>query len=83
MEIRRTRKETQPGEPQTLRKLKKKQQFIEPLEQALRAATSTPADAIGLSGVGRLAVGQPADFVALDNLLYVTRTWSRLVSLRG
>jgi N-acetylglucosamine-6-phosphate deacetylase len=54
-----------------------------PLEQALRAATSAPADAIGLSSVGRLSIGQPADFVALDNLLYVTRTWSRLVSLRG
>jgi N-acetylglucosamine-6-phosphate deacetylase len=54
-----------------------------PLEQALRAATSSPADAIGLSGVGRIAVGHPADLVALDDSLYVTRTWSRLVSLRG
>jgi N-acetylglucosamine-6-phosphate deacetylase len=53
------------------------------LEQALRAATSSPADAVGLVGVGRLEVGEPADFVALDDSLYVTRTWSRLVSLRG
>lgn len=53
------------------------------LERALRAATSSPADAVGLPGVGRLQVGQPADFIALDDSLCVTRTWSRLVSLRG
>lgn len=54
-----------------------------PLDQALRAATSAPADAIGLDDAGRLFVGQSADFVALDDLLYVVGTWSRLVSLRG
>jgi N-acetylglucosamine-6-phosphate deacetylase len=54
-----------------------------PLEQALRAATSAPADAVGLSDVGRISIGQPADLVALDDSLHVAETWSRLVSLRG
>ena len=54
-----------------------------PLEQALRAATSSPADAVGLSDVGRIATGKPADFVALDESLLVVGTWTRLVSLRG
>jgi len=54
-----------------------------PLAQALRAATSAPADAIGLSGVGRIAIGKPADFVALDDSLHVVGTWTRLVSSRG
>ena len=54
-----------------------------PLELALRAATSAPADAIGLSGVGRIAVGQAADLVALNEALLVVGTWTRLVSLRG
>lgn len=54
-----------------------------PLDMALRAATSSPADALGLSDVGRIAVGKPADLVALDDSLHVVRTWSRLVSLRG
>jgi N-acetylglucosamine-6-phosphate deacetylase len=54
-----------------------------PLELALRSATSAPADAVGLSGVGRIAIGQPADFVALDDSLHVVGTWTRLVSLRG
>lgn len=54
-----------------------------PLELALRAATSAPADAVGLSDVGRIAIGQPADFVALDDSLHVLGTWTRLVSLRG
>jgi N-acetylglucosamine-6-phosphate deacetylase len=54
-----------------------------PLALALRAATSAPADAVGLSGVGRIEVGKPADLVALDASLHVVRTWTRLVSLRG
>ena len=54
-----------------------------PLEQALRAATSAPSDAVGLVDMGRIVEGQPADLVALDSSLYVSRTWSRLVSLRG
>jgi N-acetylglucosamine-6-phosphate deacetylase len=54
-----------------------------PLEQALRAATSAPADAVGLSDVGRIAIGQPTDLVALDASLHVVGTWTRLVSLRG
>jgi N-acetylglucosamine-6-phosphate deacetylase len=54
-----------------------------PLDLALRAATSAPADAVGLSDVGRIAIGQPADFVALDDSLHVLGTWTRLVSLRG
>jgi N-acetylglucosamine-6-phosphate deacetylase len=54
-----------------------------PLELALRAATSAPADAIGLSGIGRISVGQAADLVALNEALLVVGTWTRLVSLRG
>src|SRR5690606_33101637 len=35
-------------------------------EQALRAATSAPADAFGLTDRGRIAVGQRADLVLVD-----------------
>lgn len=35
-------------------------------EQALRAATSAPADAFGISDRGRIAIGQRADLVLVD-----------------
>ena len=54
-----------------------------PIDLALRAATSAPADAVGLSDIGRVSIGQPADLVALDDALHVVATWTRLVSLRG
>ncbi len=54
-----------------------------PLEDALRSATSTPADAIGLSSIGHVTSGEPADLVAFDESLHVVSTWRRLVSLRG
>jgi len=47
-----------------------------PLELALRAATSHPADYVGLS-VGRLAPGCFADLVALDGDLEVVRVMRR------
>jgi hypothetical protein len=34
--------------------------------EALRAATSLPADLLGLSDIGRIAVGKRADFIVLD-----------------
>lgn len=42
-----------------------------PLDQALRAATSTPADLLRLgAGHGRLAVGQPARLIRFDSALH-------------
>lgn len=53
------------------------------LSDALTAATSSPADAIGLPHLGRVRHGEPADLVAFDDSLHVVRAWRRLVSLRG
>jgi len=44
-----------------------------PLEDAIGAATSTPARLLGESRVGRLAEGLPADIVVLDDRLEITR----------
>jgi len=44
------------------------------VEQALAAATSVPATLIGRPELGRIAVGQAADIVILDDLLTVDRT---------
>lgn len=54
-----------------------------PLEQALRAATSTPADVMKLDSVGRISVGKPADLIAFDDALSVVHTWRRLPSERA
>ncbi|MEY4633306.1 MAG: hypothetical protein RLZ18_678 [Actinomycetota bacterium] len=54
-----------------------------PLEQALRAATSTPADVMKLDSVGRISVGKPADIIAFDDALSVVHTWRRLPSERA
>ncbi|MFN8223833.1 MAG: N-acetylglucosamine-6-phosphate deacetylase [Gaiellales bacterium] len=43
------------------------------LEPALTAATAAPASILGLTDVGRLAVGLPADIVVLDEHLEVSR----------
>lgn len=43
--------------------------------QAIRMATATPADAIGISDIGRLRRGARADLVALDPSLTVTKVW--------
>lgn len=44
----------------------------------IRAATATPARAIGAaSGIGRLTAGSPADLVLLDESFAVTAVWSR------
>jgi N-acetylglucosamine-6-phosphate deacetylase len=43
-----------------------------PLAQAVRSATSHPADYLNLSGVGRIAVGNKADMVTLDDDAVVT-----------
>ena len=47
------------------------------LADALRAATSVPADYLGLTGVGRLAAGKRADLIVLDPGLHVTRVMWR------
>jgi N-acetylglucosamine-6-phosphate deacetylase len=46
-----------------------------PLADALRMATRTPADAVGLFDRGRIAHGSRADFVELDTELRVRRVW--------
>ena len=48
-----------------------------PLELALQAATSHPADYLGITGVGRLDVGCLANLVALDDDLQVVKVMSR------
>lgn len=54
-----------------------------PVEEVLRAATSSPATAVGLTDAGFICQGKPADLVAFDDSLHVVRAWRRLVSLRG
>lgn len=44
------------------------------LARALRMATRNPADSLGLSSMGRVAVGAAADLVLLDPDLQVERT---------
>jgi N-acetylglucosamine-6-phosphate deacetylase len=44
-----------------------------PLEEAIAAATSTPARVLGEPDLGRLAVGLPADLVVLDDELEIER----------
>lgn len=44
------------------------------LADAVRAATRTPADTLGLPG-GRLAPGAPADLVLLDAAVHVQQVW--------
>jgi N-acetylglucosamine-6-phosphate deacetylase len=46
-----------------------------PLEDALRMATRTPADAVGLGDRGRIEPGSRADFVALDAEPAVRQVW--------
>lgn len=53
------------------------------MDEALRAATSSPASAVGLADVGYIREGKPADLIAFDESLHVVSTWRRLVSLRG
>jgi N-acetylglucosamine-6-phosphate deacetylase len=43
------------------------------LEEAVRAATETPASVIGATSVGRLSVGSSADLVVLDDRLEILR----------
>lgn len=52
-----------------------------PLVAALDAATRVPADAVGRTDLGRLAVGARADFVQLDDALEVRGVWRDGVSL--
>ncbi|MBM3531652.1 MAG: N-acetylglucosamine-6-phosphate deacetylase [Alphaproteobacteria bacterium] len=44
-------------------------------EEALRMASLYPAQAIGVTDRGRIAAGQRADLVLLDDGLHVLRTW--------
>ena len=47
-----------------------------PLERAVRAAATTPAQLLGLHDRGALAAGRHADIVALDpTSLRATATW--------
>jgi N-acetylglucosamine-6-phosphate deacetylase len=45
-----------------------------PLEDAIKAATATPAAAVGRPDLGRLQAGSPADLVVLDQSLEVAAT---------
>jgi N-acetylglucosamine-6-phosphate deacetylase len=53
-----------------------------PLEEALRAATSTPARVIGRSDVGSIHVGARADLVSLNDDLDVVGVWLAGTRLR-
>ncbi|GAA4741814.1 N-acetylglucosamine-6-phosphate deacetylase [Amnibacterium soli] len=53
-----------------------------PLEQAVLAATATPAHAIGRPELGSLDVGAPADAVLLTDDLEVEAVWADGVRLR-
>jgi N-acetylglucosamine-6-phosphate deacetylase len=44
-----------------------------PLEQAVDAASAVPARVLGLEGIGRLAPGNPADIVVLNDALEIDR----------
>ena len=44
-----------------------------PLEDALGAATSTPARVLGDRSLGRIGIGLPADLVVLDDQLEIER----------
>ena len=44
-----------------------------PLEEAVAAATSTPARVLGEPDLGRLDVGLPADLVVLDDSVEIER----------
>ena len=46
-----------------------------PLEQALRMATSVPAQVLGRGDLGLLAPGHPAHFVQMDDALVLHGTW--------
>lgn len=48
-----------------------------PLAQAVRSATSLPADYLNLNGIGRIAAGSRADLVLLDDEAVVTRVMYR------
>ncbi len=48
-----------------------------PLARAVRAATSIPADYLGLGDVGRIAPGARADLAVLDPAVVVTRVMHR------
>ena len=50
------------------------------LYSALKSATSIPADLVNLASVGRIQVGEKADFVALGSDLSVLKAWRRLPS---
>jgi len=54
-----------------------------PLAAALRMATRTPADAVGLAQHGRIAAGSRADFVVLDSALTVRAVWRDGEKLAG
>jgi N-acetylglucosamine-6-phosphate deacetylase len=53
------------------------------VEEAVVAATMTPALTIGRPGLASVEVGSPASLVAFDDQLCVTGVWRRLVSHRG
>ena len=46
-----------------------------PLEDALDAATAVPAAVLGLTGVGHLDIGSPADVVVLSDTLEIERVY--------
>jgi N-acetylglucosamine-6-phosphate deacetylase len=46
-----------------------------PLEDALAAATSTPARVLGDPELGRLCVGAPADIVVLNDRIEIERVF--------
>ena len=53
------------------------------LEDALRAASASPARLMGLSDRGTIEVGQRADLVALDADLRCSGTWVGGIAVHG
>ena len=52
-------------------------------EDALRAATSSPARLLNMASIGHLQVGHQADINGLDSSLRVVKTLRRLQSVRA
>ena len=46
-----------------------------PLAQAIEAASTVPARVVGISTIGRLDAGWPADVVVLDDNLRIDRVF--------
>ena len=51
--------------------------FGVPPEEAVRAATSTPAESIGVTSTGKIEAGRSADLCLVDDDFCLQRVWVR------